>query len=171
MEWRNMAGLSRIHELLREARVPFTVVPNRSAREETVTARFPERHRAKVVVCVVDGEPIEAVIPVPLAVYLDRLLELAGGREIRMADDEELQREFPGAEATATPPPASVIRQAVFVDVSLASEPDVVLVAGTHVDAIAIRWAEFARTVKPIVGNFAGLPLDRVPAYRLSSQE
>jgi len=64
-----------------------------------------------------------------------------------------------------------VIPQAVFVDVSLASEPDVVLVAGAHVDAITIRWAEFARTVKPIVGSFAGLPRDRVPAYRLSSRE
>jgi len=166
-----MAGLSRIHELLREARVPFTVVPNGPEQEEAVAARFPGRHQAKVVVCVVDGEPIAAVIPVPLAVHLDRLLELAGGLEIRLADDEELRREFPGGEAGATLPLGPVIPQAVFVDVSLASAPDVVLVAGAHVDAITIRWAEFARTVKPIVGSFAGLPRDRVPAYRLSSRE
>jgi prolyl-tRNA editing enzyme YbaK/EbsC (Cys-tRNA(Pro) deacylase) len=166
-----MAGLSRIHELLRDARVPFTVVPNQPAQEAAVAARFPGPHRAKVVFCVVDGELIEAVIPVPLAVHLDRLLDLAGGREIRLADDEELRREPPAVEAAATLPLGPVIPQAVFVDVSLASAPDVVLVAGAHVDAIAIRWAEFARTVKPIVGNFAGLPLDRVPAYRLSSRE
>ena len=141
-----MAGLTTIHEFLRGVQMPFTVVPNRPG--------------AKVVVCLVDGEPIEAIVPAALAVHLDRLLELAGGREIRMAD-----------EATALPPVGAVAGRAVFVDVSLASKPDVVFSAGTHLEAIAVRWADFARTVKPIVGNFAAPPTDRVPAYRLSYRE
>jgi len=33
------------------------------------------------------------------------------------------------------------------------------------------RWADFARTVKPIVGRIAGPPKDRVPVYHLSSKE
>ena len=153
-----MARLSTIHEFLRDARVPFTVVPHGSAvssPDEARTARFAERHWAKVVVCVVDGEPVDAVIPASLAVRLDRLLELTGGHEIRVAAEEE--RVAGG--------------QAVFVDVSLASESDVVFTDGSHVEAIAIRWADFARTVKPIVGNFAGPSRDRVPAYRLSYRE
>src|SRR5215831_9789215 len=158
MERNTMAGLSTIHEFLREARVPFTVVPQGSAfslQDEACATGFAERHWAKVVVCVVDGEPVDAVIPASLAVRLDRLLELAGGREIRVAAEEE----------------RAVRAQAVFVDVSLASEPDVVFSDGSQVDAIAIRWADFARTVKPIVGSFAGPSRDRVPAYRLSYRE
>jgi len=157
MEWNIMAGLTTIHEFLRGVQMPFTVVPNRPG--------------AKVVVCLVDGEPIEAIVPAALAVHLDRLLELAGGREIRMADETELRRQFPGAEANALPPLGALAGRAVFVDVSLASKPDVVFSAGTHLEAIAVRWADFARTVKPIVGNFAGPPTDRVPAYRLSYRE
>jgi prolyl-tRNA editing enzyme YbaK/EbsC (Cys-tRNA(Pro) deacylase) len=61
--------------------------------------------------------------------------------------------------------------EAVFVDVSLVSETEVVFSAGTHADGIAVRWADFARAVKPIVGKFAGLSRDRVPAYRLSARE
>jgi len=152
-----MAGLTTIHEFWRGIQMPFTVVPNRPG--------------AKVVLCFVDGEPIEAIVPAALAVHLDRLLELAGGREIRLADETELRRQFPGAEAAGLPPLGPVPGRAVFVDVSLASKPDVVFSAGTHAEAIAVRWADFARTVKPIVGNFAGPPTDRVPAYRLSYRE
>lgn len=52
----------------------------------------------------VDGEPIEAVLPAPLTVNRDRLLDLAGGSEIRLAQEEELRRLFPGCEAGAMPP-------------------------------------------------------------------
>jgi Ala-tRNA(Pro) deacylase len=169
-----MPGMTTIHEFLREARVPYTVVPHRpafSAQEEAAVTHVPGRQWAKVVVCFVDGAPIEAVIPAPSTVNLDRLLELSGGREIRVAQQEELGRLFPGCDAGSMPPLGPLYGQAVFVDVSLASERDIVFSAGTHVDAIAIRWADFARTVKPIVGNFAGPPLDRVPAYHLSYRE
>src|SRR5262245_54927859 len=128
-------------------------------------------HWAKVVVCYVDGVPIEAVIPSPSTVNLDRLLELAGGREIRLAEEAEVRRLSPDDDAGAMHALGPWYGQAVFVDVSLASEPDIVFTARTDVDAIAMRWADFARTVKPIVGNFAGPALDRVPAYRLSYRE
>jgi prolyl-tRNA editing enzyme YbaK/EbsC (Cys-tRNA(Pro) deacylase) len=59
----------------------------------------------------------------------------------------------------------------VFADVSLAAEPEIVFSAGTHIDAIAMRWADFSRTVKPIVGKFAEPPTDRVPEYHLSYRE
>jgi Ala-tRNA(Pro) deacylase len=132
---------------------------------------MPGHHWAKVVVYYVDGAPIEAVIPSPSTVNLDRLLELAGGREIRLAEEAEVRRLSPDGDAAAMPALGPLYGQTVFVDVSLATEPDIVFSSGTHVDAIAIRWADFARTVKPIVGNFAGPALDRVPAYRLSYRE
>ena len=49
----------------------------------------------KVVICFVNGEPIQAVLPAPLVVNLDRLLELAGGDTIRLARPEELRQLFP----------------------------------------------------------------------------
>jgi prolyl-tRNA editing enzyme YbaK/EbsC (Cys-tRNA(Pro) deacylase) len=156
-----MAGLTTIHEMLRQARVPFTVVSHRPSSGAQECDVATARHWARVVICIVDGEPIEAVIPAALTLHLDRLLELAGGREIRVVDDSRM----------LPPPLGQVLGRAVFVDVSLASGPDVLLSVGAHVDAISIRWADFARTVKPIVGSFAELPRDRVPAYRLSYRE
>ena len=169
-----MAGVSSIHEFLREAHVPYTVVPHRpafTAQEEAAATHVPGRDWAKVVICFVDGEPIEAVLSAPMIVNLDRLLELAGGSEIRLAQEEEMRRLFPGCEPGAMPPFGPLYGQAVFVDVTLASEPEIVFNAGTHTDAIAMRWADFAKSVRPIVGRFAEPPLDHVGEFRLSYRE
>ena len=158
-----MPGASAIHEFLREAHVPYTVVPHRAAftaQEEAAATHVAGWDWAKVVICVVDGEPIEAVLSAPLTVNLDRLLELAGGSEIPLAQEEELRRIFPGCEPGAMPPLGPLYGQSVFVDVSLAAEPEIVFNAGTHTEAIRMRWADFAASVRPIVGTFAERRLD-----------
>jgi len=169
-----MAATFLIHDFLQEAHVPYTVLPHRpafTAEEEAAAAHVPGREWAKVVVCFVDGEPVEAVVPAPTVVNLQRLLELAGGSDIRVAEEDELRGLFPGCEPGAMPPLGPVYSQTVYVDVSLAAEPEIVFNAGTHVDAIAIRWCDFARIVRPIVGRFAERRSDRVPAYHLSPRE
>jgi Ala-tRNA(Pro) deacylase len=169
-----MADTSAIYEFLRTARVPYTVVPHKlafTAQEEAEATHVPGRDWAKVVICLVDDDPIEAVLPAPLTVDLDRLLELARGKEIRLADETELERLFPGCEPGAMPPFGPLYRQRVFVDVSLAAETEIAFNAGTHTDAISMRWADFAATVRPIVGSFAVPPPDRVGDFRLSFRE
>jgi Ala-tRNA(Pro) deacylase len=153
-----MPGITTIHEFLRDARVPYIVVPHRpafTAQEEAAAAHVPGREWAKVVVCFIDGEPVEAVVPAPSVVNVDRLLELAGGHTIRVADEEELPRLFPGCEVGAMPPFGPLYGQTVFVDAVLACQPEIVFNAGTHRDAIAMRWTDFVKMVNPIVGRFA----------------
>lgn len=169
-----MPVTSSVHEFLRRANVPYTVVrhpPAFTSQGEAAATHVPGRNWAKVVICVVDGEPIEAVIPAPLVVNFDRLLELAGGREIRLAREEELRPLFPGCEPGAMPPVGPIYGQSVFVDMALASESEIVFNAGTHIEAVAMRWADFARSVRPVVGKFAEPAFDRVGEHRLSYRE
>ena len=153
-----MAGISAIHEFLHQAHVPYTVVPHRpafTARDEAVAAHVPSRDWAKVVICFIDGEAVEAVVPASATVNLGRLVELAGGHHGRIADEAELQRLFPGCEVGAMPPFGPLYGQTVYVDALLALEPDIVFNAGTHRDAIAMHWHDFVKIVNPIVGRFA----------------
>jgi Ala-tRNA(Pro) deacylase len=169
-----MPGTSSIHEFLREARVAYTIVPHRpayTAQEEAAAMHVPGRDWAKVVICFVDGAPVQAVLPAPLAVNLDRLLELARGGEIRLAREDELRRLFPDCEPGAMPAFGPLYGQPVFVDVALAEEPEIVFNAGTHTEAISIRWADFSASVRPIVGKFANPPFDHVGKFRLSYRE
>ena len=154
-----MAETSWIHEFLREAHVPYSVVPHApafTARAEAAAVHVPGRDWAKVVVCIVDGDPIQAVVPATRAVDLRALLGLAGGMDIRLADEDELERLYPDSEPGAMPPFGPAYGQPVFVDVALAAEPEIVFNAGTHTEAISMRWADFASSVRPIVGSFAG---------------
>jgi Ala-tRNA(Pro) deacylase len=169
-----MAGPSLIHDFLREARVPYSVVPHPlafTAQEEAAVTHVPGKHWAKVVVCFVDGTPIEAVLPATLSVNLERLLALTGGETIRIATEQELAPLYPGCEPGAMPPLGRIFGQMVFADVALAVQEEILFNAGTHTDAIGMRWADFARAVRPVVGHFADSASDTVGEFRLSYRE
>ena len=169
-----MPDISTIHEFLREAHVPYAVVPHRpayTAQDEAAAAHVPGRDWAKVVVCFIDGAPVEAVVPAPSIVNLERLLELAGGSEIRVADEEELDGLFPECELGAMPPLGPLYGQTVYVDAALALERDIVFDAGTHREAIVMRWYDFVKMVNPIVGRFAEASGDHVAEYGVSHRE
>lgn len=153
-----MSRVYTFHDFLRDAHVPYTVVPHRpafSASEEAAATHVSGRNWAKVVVCIIDGEPVEAVVPAPSIVNLDRLLDLAGGAAVRVADEEELRELFTDCEVGAMPPFGPLYGQTVYVDALLAKEPQIVFNAGTHREAIAMRWPDFVKMVNPIVGNIA----------------
>lgn len=153
-----MPGTRSIHEFLRDAHVSYTVVPHRlafTAQENAAAAHVPGRDWAKVVVCLVDGRPVEAVLPAPRKVQLDRLLALAGGHEIRLADERELEWLYPDCEPGAMPPLGPLYGQPVFADASLATEPEIVFNGGTHTEAIRMRWNDFVTSVHPTLGEFS----------------
>jgi Ala-tRNA(Pro) deacylase len=169
-----MPRTSSIHDFLRDAHVPYVVIPHApafTAQEQAAAMHVSGRDWAKVVVCFVDGRPIEAVLPAAESVNLDRLLELARGRVIRLAHEQDLEWLFPESEPGAMSPLGPIYEQPVFVDVTLAGQPEIMFNAGTHTEAIRMRWADFAASVRPIVGRFAEMRSDHVGEYRLSYRE
>lgn len=161
-----------IHQLLRDAHVAHAVVPRHSAvTAQDETADTPARRNwARVVTYFVDDEPVEAVLQAPMAVNLDRLLDLARGRGIRPARNEELRRLCPESEPQRTASD-SRYRPQVIVDVALAAEDEILFDGHVPQEAIRIRWADFAARVRPIVGKFAEPHVDRVGGFRLSYRE
>jgi hypothetical protein len=142
-----MSEIQPILELLRASQLNRT-----AARDASLRAL----DRAKVVVCIIDGAAVPAVLPMSLTVNTERLLSLAGARELRFAQDVE-------AEAFSA--------EAIYVDVRLVLEGEIVFATDTVEETVAVRWADFARSVRPIVGDFAEVPRDRVGAHRLSYRE
>jgi Ala-tRNA(Pro) deacylase len=55
----------------------------------------------------------------------------------------------------AMPPFGNLYGIPVYVDTSLTDDPEIVFQAGTHTDTIKIRYADYARLVKPQVGQIA----------------
>jgi Ala-tRNA(Pro) deacylase len=153
-----MAVTAAVQDFLRLANVAYTVFPHApayTAQTEAAVTHIPGRDWAKAVVCFADGQPIQAVVPADCLVDLERLALLAGAMVIRLANEDELDWLYPDCERGAMPPLGPLYKQQVFVDQALAREDRIAFNAGTHGDAIVMRFEDFAAIAKPIVGRFA----------------
>lgn len=159
-----MAIAPSVQEFLRQANVAYAVLPHPaafSAQEEAAATHVPGRDWAKAVICFADGEPLQAVVPADLEVDLARLAILARASTIRLAAADELRWLYPECDRGAVPPLGPLFKHRIFVDRTLAAEPQIVFNGGTHHDAIAMRYADFALIVHPVVGSFAMCPIAR----------
>ena len=157
-----MPVTAAIQEFLRRGDVAYAVfqhTPAFTAQEEAAVTHVPGRDWAKAVVCFADGVPIQAVLPADREIDLERLRDLAGAGELRLADESELDWLYPDCERGAMPPFGPLYHQRVFVDEALAREEEIVFNGGTHRDAICMRFLDFAAIARPTVGQFAERPL------------
>ena len=146
-----------VDNFLKQARVPYTTFRHPeafTAQAEAAASHVPGRSWVKIVVCFADDEPIQAVVPAPFMVDLERLRMLTGARALRLATEQEFRSLYPDCEAGAMPPFGSLYFQRVFVDQSLVGEAEIVFNAGTHTDAIRMHYWDFADLAHPIVGVF-----------------
>lgn len=157
-----MAVSITVQEYLRRSNVAYMVVPHDpafTAQEEAAVTHVPGRNWAKAVVCFVDGEPVQAVVPADLAVNLDRLLLATGADTIRLAREDELDWLFPDCERGAMPPLGPLYHQRVFVDEALAEDDEIAFNGGSHSDAVLMRFDDFVQIAKPTLAKFAQQPM------------
>lgn len=156
-----MAIPTSIQEFLKKSGRPYTTLEHPAAftsQEEAAAAHVSGKEWAKTVVCFADDDPILAVLPAHYTVETDRLRTLAGARKLRLAEERELAPLYPECEPGAMPPLGPLYEQPVFVERSLTDDPEIVFDAGTHTDAIRMRYADFAEIVEPTVGEFGRPP-------------
>lgn len=125
-----------------------------TAQEEAALTHVPGREWAKTVICMVNDEPVQAVLPAHLAIDQDRLRTLTGAEALRFAREDEFEALYPDCERGAMPPFGPLYGQRVFVDEHLTRDDEIVFNAGTHHDAIRMRYQDFASLVQPTVGEF-----------------
>ena len=75
-----------------------------------------------------------------------------------MAKESEFASYYQDSELGAMPPLGPLYGQRVFVDRRLAGALEVAFSAGSHHDAIRMRYKEFERIVHPTVAEFAWAP-------------
>ena len=125
-----------------------------TAQEEAAAAQVPGHDWAKVVVCVADDRPLLAVLPAPLKVDVTRLKDATHASSLRLAREDEFKGLYTDCEIGAMPPLGPLYRQEVVVEETLADDRDIVFDAGSHREAIRMRYAEFERLVRPTVAAF-----------------
>ena len=150
-----------IAELLKRERMPHTAFRHPrayTAQEEAAVSHIPGRCWAKVVICIADGQPVQAVLPAHYRVDLEQLRVVAGAGALRLACEDEVAALYPDFEVGAMPPFGTVYGHKIFVDRCLVGEPEMVFNAGTHTEALCMHYWDFAELAKPVVAAFGLAP-------------
>ncbi|HSB12584.1 MAG TPA: YbaK/EbsC family protein [Blastocatellia bacterium] len=152
-----MSVAAKLKECLDSNRVAYDVLTHPqvyTAQDVASAAHVPGKELAKSVVLKADDRYVLAVLPAPLKVDTDRLREELRATEVRIAHEFEFAAMFPGCELGAMPPFGNLYGVDVFVDRSLSCDEEIVFNAGSHVEAIRMKYKDFERLVHPTVGDF-----------------
>lgn len=152
-----MPILTRLQDYLNERKVAYQLIRHQeayTASEIAHTLHISGKILAKVVIVKTDGRFVMAVLPSNYKVDFERLAEVLGGEDVRLATEGEFQELFPDCGVGAMPPFGNLYGLEVFVDQSLTEDEEIVFQAGSHLRAMKLRYQDFADLVHPIVTNF-----------------
>lgn len=152
-----MTMSARLKAYLDENKVHYTLMshsPAYTAQAAAATLHVPGKELAKTVVLVAGEETLQAVLPASHHVSLKKLSHVVG-KTVRLASEQEFINLFPDCELGAMPPLGQLYRLPVYVDESLAADEEIVFNAGTHRDAVRMRYDDFVRLASPKVCQFA----------------
>jgi Ala-tRNA(Pro) deacylase len=153
-----MATPTWIKTMLQARGVPFEELHHHevyTAQEVAQQEHVSGHHVAKVVVVLADGRPVELILPASRKVLLDRVQQVLGARNLRLATEEEMEKVFAGSEAGAIPALRNWPGVDVLMDASMQVSGDILFQAGTHADAVRLRFEDWYRIVNPRVEQFS----------------
>jgi Ala-tRNA(Pro) deacylase len=151
----------RLQAYLDREWVHYDVLPHPEAfraAEIAHTLHTPEKEMAKVVIVKVQERFVMTVLPASWNVDLPRLRTVLATPHVRLATEEEIKDLFPDCELGAMPPFGNLYGLSVYVDQSLTEDEEIVFQAGTHSDAIRMRYWDFAGLVFPVLAEFHRSP-------------
>jgi len=125
------------------------------ARQTASDCRLMPAGFAKVVGVEADGRPFLAVLPADQHVDLPRLQGLLGVDRIALLPEHSLATFFPDCEVGAIPPLGNLYGLAVYVAPALTRQEKIAFNAGTHEQAIRMKYKDFELMVRPTVLDFA----------------
>jgi Ala-tRNA(Pro) deacylase len=151
-----MPPLSKLQEFLDANKVPYQLLTHPkafTAQELAAVEHVKGRELAKVVVLRSGQEFLMVVLPAPYHVDLERMRTVTGKTDLALASEQEFVSRFPNCEPGAMPPFGNLFNMAVWVDESLTRDEQIVFNACTHTQAVRMKYADFARLVRPKVAQ------------------
>jgi Ala-tRNA(Pro) deacylase len=150
----------RLKSVLETKHIPYSQIshtPTYSAQNAAAVMHAPGKDVAKTVVLRSGKNNLMALLPAPCHINLQKLAAAAGA-PVSIIEEQECNKLFPDCEPGAVPPFGELYGLPVYMDAALAADPEIILSAGTHSDALRMLSADFIRLVKPKVCAFAERP-------------
>jgi len=152
-----MSMLRRLKDYLDSENIQYELLSHReayTAPEIAQALHVPGKELAKVVIMKVGERFVMTVLPANWKVDLKRLKDVFQTSQVRLATEDEFKTLFADCQVGTMPPFGNLYGLEVYVDQTLTADEEIVFQAGTHVDAVKLRYRDFARLVQPTVAEF-----------------
>lgn len=153
-----MAVARLIKEYLAENKIAFEELKHPiafTAQEVAAAQKVKGKDLAKTVVVKTGADFALAVVEAPDLVDLAKLKEISKSAAVELATEGEFRTLFPECELGAMSPLGTLHNLPVYADAKLTKDEYIVFTAGTHTDTIKMKFKDFSKLVKPVIGDIA----------------
>jgi Ala-tRNA(Pro) deacylase len=148
----------KVQEYLKLKGVAFEIHQHRAvytAQEVAAEEHVSGDRTAKAVVVQADGKYVMCVLPASYKLDMQHVAAALKAKKVRLADEGELAKLFPDAEVGAEPPLGPLYDLPTLVDTHLAKAADIVFQAGSHREAVWMKYGDWARLANPATFDLA----------------
>jgi Ala-tRNA(Pro) deacylase len=148
---------ARLIDFLNQSQARYEVVHHPeafTAQELAAIEHVKGRSHAKVVMVKAGGELLMTVLSADHRVDLEKLGKVMG-RPAALATEAEFKALFADCAVGTMPPFGHLYGVATYLDQSVTGAEKIVFEAGTHSDAVKMRYADYERLAKPTIADFA----------------
>lgn len=142
-------GSEAIEQFLRGEGVEHELIehePVSSAGAEAAATSVPSERVCKTIVLHDGAAYVIAAIPASERLDVRRLRDLLGAsRSLRLADEDEIRRDFPSVEVGAVPPFGPMVPAAEVIDAALLAHDEVLCAAGDHRHSVLLDPRDVVR--------------------------
>lgn len=152
-----MSVSTTLKSYLDKNKIPYETLTHEEVYTSQETAEkqdVPGQNFAKCVVINWYGKYALAVLPSTHRVNLEKLSQEMGGKEMKLATEDEFGKLFPDCDLGAMPPMGQIYDMPVWVDKLLAKDEWIVFNAGSHTDTIRMKFDDFKKWSKPKILSF-----------------
>ena len=145
-------------EYLDEQRCSYKVTehnPVFTAEQLASAEHVPGRQVAKPVVICADARFYLCVLPADRRIDLYALQKHLKAKNVRLANEPEMQRLFADTELGAEPPLGNLYNLPTLMDKKLAKDKEIVFQAGTHKQAVWMSMKQYKKLANPTIGSFS----------------
>ena len=126
-----------------------------AAREVARRLEVSDRQFAKAVVLHADGRLVMAVLPASRRLNFHELKDALKVKHLEMAPETELSKLCPDCDVGGFPAFGNLYGMDVWVDRGLVDSDAITFNAGSHTEALQLKYSDFAKLVEPKIANFA----------------
>lgn len=146
-----------IKNILDENKIDYKLMkhePVLTSEDAARVRKSPLKQGAKALIMYADKKPIMIVLPANLKVEFKQFKSIYHVKDLRMATANEV-KQVTNVEIGAVPPFGNLFNIPLYVDKKLGENEKIDFNAGEHTKSVEMKYKDFERLTKPIIGNFS----------------